>query len=645
MKIPSDNQWTQTNEGKKLGVLGDTFNVNLETPGQLQGAKKAVAHMHTDIAASLGYILAVVYYNNDYTVITTNECYTFSLNTNTNTSKSQPSATNASDAVVCFNRIYLSRNNNLAYYDGSWTTGIEPLTAGVPHPMDVFDSLPTYKLAIGDSNTVILVDSSGNKDSTVLTLPAQFQVTTLRYRNGFLYVGTRNIYGGEARVFIWNGSGTNAQYEVPTGASWVFSMVPYRSSVAYVTDRGQLLYVNGSTTEELASFPVAYAPNTKWQGHLGLQLNGKVFNRGMAVVEESIYINIDGEVDIGECLEMKSGLWVYNPLVGLYHMAQASADRTRVDSSFTISDNEITTSADHYLKKGDGVIFTTGSTVTGTIDRRTYFAEPTASNKLKIAKSRTALEAGEYMTISGTGAIMYAQNQDQGNRYATSGAIGRIVTQETTPELFAGEIMFGARVEDRDGNTKYTLQILTDSYNVSRFSTRRIYSDNIKQNWQQAYGFLDGLMLSNEEVIVKQQKKYKEPRRPVTGTWLTTNTINVDTTSTYDMYGIDIDDELVIVDGYGRGFSAFVTDVQESSSVVSITIDEALGTVNKPVTFYTTPTRKVATIDSEKMKEGYFEATLPGGASPWVVLKAEMRGFQTDLAHLELKNKIHTSAS
>lgn len=644
MKIPSNNLWTQTNEGKKLGVLGDTFNVNLETPGQLQGAKKSVAHLHTDLQTDLGYLLALVYYADNYIAVTQNESYSFSLTTNTTTSISQPNLGVNSDAVICYDRVYASTNSNLAYYDGSWTTSIEALTSDVPHPLEVFDSLPTYKLAIGNGNTVILVDSSGNKDSTVLTLPAQFRVTTMRYRNGYLYVGTRNIYGGEARIFIWNGSGTNAQYEVPTGATWVFSMTPYRSSVAFVTDRGNLLYINGSSAEELASFPVAYVQNTKWQDYQGLQLNGKVFNRGMTVVNDSIYINIDGEVDIGECLEMKSGLWVFNPEVGLYHMATASSDRVRVDSAITISSNEITTAADHYLKTGDGVLFT--SAVTGTTSFRTYYVYVTGTNKLKIAKSRKALQNGEYMTISGTGSLMYAQNRDAGGRNHTSGAIGHIMTQEQLPQLFAGEIMFGARVTNLDGTDKYTVQILTDSYNVSRFSTQRIYSDNIEQSWQHAYGFVDGVRLTDEKILVKEQIDNQEIQLPVVGTWLTTNTINVEISGDYDMSSVKNGDEVVITDGYGRGYSTAVNgDPESSSSVTSIVLKESLGTIGESVTFYTTPAKLMSTITNTNMKKGYFQVPLMKGASPWVVLKAEMRGFQPDLAHMELLNKVHSSGN
>ena len=57
-----------------------------------------------------------------------------------------------------------------------------------------------------------------------MTLPAQYIVTTLAYRNGYLYVGTKNIYGDEAKVFIWDGATANADYEVPIGGSWVFSL-------------------------------------------------------------------------------------------------------------------------------------------------------------------------------------------------------------------------------------------------------------------------------------------------------------------------------------------------------------------------------------------------------------------------------------
>lgn len=648
MKIPSNNRWTQTNEGKKLGVLGDTFNVNLETPGQLIGAKKSVAFLHEDNANDLSYIIAIPYYANDYIAVSTDEAYRFSLTSTSGTTISgYPSGVGLnSDAVVCFNRLYLSLDNNLAYWDGSSvTTGIEALTTSVPHPMDVFDSLPTFKLAIGNGNEVILVDSSGNKDTTSLLLPAQFRVTTLRYRNGYLYVGTRNIYGGEARVFIWNGSGTNAQYEVPTGASWVFSMVPYMSSVAFITDMGQLLTVNGTSAQELASLPIYYKENTRWQDHLGLQLNGKVFNRGMEVIGDSIYINLDGEVDIGECLEMKSGIWIYNPQVGLYHHAQGSNDRIRTDSSFSVTDSVITTSATHYLKTGDAVVFTTIAGLTGVTENKTYYAEVLSATTLKLAESRTALQNDIFVEIGGTSTsdvLLYAQNRDQGIRYHSPGAIGRILAQEIVPTLFAGQILYGARVDDLDGNVKSTVQILTDSFNVSRFTTQRIYSESVEQSWKGTNLFIDGLNLDNELIAIKYNNKSKDPRTVLSGTWLDANTVNVlvagqDTTNMVE------GDEIVFTDGYGRGYSSKIEEIEKSAGVYSITTKDEIGTANTAVEFFTTPHKETTRFtNNNRTNSEYVEAiNMDNVKSPWVTLSAEMRGFQTEVSHYLVPNIVH----
>lgn len=650
MQIPSNNIWTQTNEGKQLGVLGDTFNIDLETPGQLSGAKKSVAYLHEYVFTNMTYPLAVVYYAGDYIVVTSDEAYKFSLITLTGSTISGYPAGVAvnSDAVVCYNRLYISLDTNIDYWDGSsWTNGVEAITTGLPHPLEVFDSQTTYKLAVGNGNKVYLIDSSGNKYSTELTLPNQFRVTTLRYRNGYLYVGTRNIYGGEARVFLWNGSGANAQYEVSVGANWVFSMTAYKGSVACITDKGQLLYINGSSSEELAALPIYYEKNTRWQNHLGLQLNGKVFNRGMEVVGDSIYINIDGEVDVGECLKMKSGLWIYNPKVGLYHHAQASNDRMRSDASISVSNSEITTSGTHYLKTGDAVVFTNITGLTGVTRDKTYYAYVTSATKLKLATSRTALQAGNYITIGGSVSsetFMYAQNRDQGVRNHTSGAIGRIVSEERVPTLFAGDIMYGALVEDLDGVGKYTLQILIDAYNVSRFSTQRIYSDNISQVWKESYAFIDGIKNDGESVIVKSRAREDRETGVITGTWLTTTTINC-SASDQDVTVPAVGDEIIITDGYGRGYSTVITEINNSSTVYSFTVEDSLGTINGAVSFYSKNFKKLDSFNNSRIEDEYVKASCGDeGKSAWIQLEYEMRGFSPDINKIELTNSVDKSA-
>ena len=655
MRIPSDRNWTQTNESDSLGVLNETKNITIEAGNKIISTRKPYAHLHTDGQANLGYILAINYYDSDYIAVTTNEAFRFSLSTNSATEiASAPNFAQNSDAVICYNRLYTSINTNLSYYDGSsWTNSIETLITDVPHPLEVFDSLTTYKLAVGNGSVVLLIDLNGNDSGTFLTIPAQFQVTTMRYRNGYLYVGTRNIYGGEARIFVWNGSGSNAQYEIPTGASWVFSMTPYLSTVACMLDTGQLILINGSTPQELAALPVYYTPNVTWQGSGGLQVNGKVFNRGMATVGDNIYINIDGDCDLGINHQMKSGLWVYSPNNGLWHTAQSSNDRLIRDTGFSVTNSIFTTSATHYLKTGDAVQFTTVSGLSGDVDEGVpYYVKVESTTTFKLALSRKALQAEEYITVSGTmsgDVLLYVQNRDVGVQVNTSaGAIGLITSKEAPPEIFAGDVMFGSRVTDLEGDNKYTIQLFSNSYSVSSATTQKIYTDNIKQNWKKLYGFLSGCLLDNEEIVVKYKNSDElgYPTKVFEGVWLSENQINTasDTRDEFDWSDIEIGDEITLVNRYGRGYSAHVTAKETAALTTTLTIDESIGTANESVYLYADNFKKLGVVNNQRQDKNFFEVALMNIASPWVQLKLEMRGFQIEIDMLDLANAVNQSS-
>jgi len=400
--------------------------------GQAKLAKRSVAVMSSVTNANFGLPLAIVHFDNKYTVVTTESVWQGELDGVVFTEEVDftPATTRASDAVIFNNRLMVTVDDNLDSWDGAGDDlyGHEALTSGVPHPLCIFDSQSTYKLAVGNGNTVKILDTSYVASSTVLTLASQFQVTSLRYRNGFLYVGTKTTDGSEARIFIWNGSGTNAQYECPVGCEWVFSMTEYGSSVAAIVSSGQLIQVSGSQYTQLGALPVYYQPHARWQGVGGFSLNGKVFNRGMVAVGQTIYINIEGDTDTGFVPEMKSGIWVFDPEVGLYHRASPPTDTLVIDDSFSISDNEITTTTTHNLKTGDGIAFESISGLTGVDASVTYFVTVTATNKIKLSLTREGVAAGRYVTIGGTpGAaddLVYYPNIDAGLlTLATSGAV------------------------------------------------------------------------------------------------------------------------------------------------------------------------------------------------------------------------------
>ena len=208
MKIPSNRLWNQTNEGDALGILHSTRNITLATPGKARVSQKSIAIMTPSKpnANDLEYALAINYFDDQYNVVHTAGVRTFDLEgTAIGATGSDPTPTIYGDALICYGLLHVTSDTDLHSYNGSsWTNGLETNTDNVPHPMEIFDALTTYKLAVGNGNTVKLLDSSYNNATAVLTLPSQYIATSLAYSNAYLYVATRNQYGGDASIFIWD---------------------------------------------------------------------------------------------------------------------------------------------------------------------------------------------------------------------------------------------------------------------------------------------------------------------------------------------------------------------------------------------------------------------------------------------------------
>jgi hypothetical protein len=646
MKIPSNKQWTQDNSGDVLGILGSTTNMAMDTIGKATLARKVIEVYGSDDDNGFGYLLALTYFNNLYIALTDNDIFKGNLpdySWGDAGIGSNPSFSLGSDALI-FNDLYtVTTDTSLYTWNGiiTWTDRTVALTSGVPHPIDIFG----VQLAIGNGNTVLLINTSYTTTQT-LTLPTEYQVTTIRCVNNYIYIGTKNLNGGNAKIFVWNGDSTLFDYECEVGAPWVFSMTPYLSTVAAITSQGQLGIVNGTNFQELAGLPVYYKPHARWQGSGGLTLNGKVFNRGMCTIGDTIYLNIDGEVDSVFMPEMKSGIWGYDPAIGLYHRASASFDKDVSDSSLTRSGDVLTTSATHLLKTGDAVVFSGVLGLTGVNSLDKYYVTVVSPTEIKLSQSRKGVQKQQYVTLGGTPGgsdnLRYAQNSDYGTYNMRSGAIAPMIYSETPYSNFTSEILWGSRITQQDGTTEYGIFSFADSYNIGSFTTQRIYGDNIDQTWKEIYNFIDGLTVDTESVVVKAQTIFEEPSTELTGVWLSVNTLNSNSSEDVSAWSdIEVGYEVVIVDGYGRGQSAHVLEKNTSSGTVSLVLDESIGTINETCTLYYTTFKKIGqglTLN-EKMKEKV-KANANNLVSPWVVLKIELRGFAPAVNMLELSNII-----
>jgi hypothetical protein len=234
--------------------------------------------------------------------------------------------------------------------------------------------------------------------------------------------------------------------------------------------------------------------------------------------------------------------------------------------------------------------------------------------------------------------LLNIPNNDNGDIYTgvTSGAICPIVYNEETENLWESEVVWGARVDNRDGTAVYSLNMFCPSYNVGSYELQRVYSPNIRQSWNDYHSFIDKFTVSGEEVVMKYRVDSKEETKVMSGVWSDTNIINSTNTSLETDPWEDIVDgnEVVVLDEYGRGYSAHVTNVDFSGNTKIITLDENIGTLNKNVTFYATnyKTEKTYSPDEEDINSS---ADMSGG---WLQVKAELRGFEIAVAINDLSN-------
>ena len=652
MKIPSNRIWTQTNEGDALGVLHSTRNITLETTGKARLSQKAITILTPDFPESnnINYGLSIVYYDDTYIIVSSDGTRTFDLEGTVATlAGTDPTASIYGDGIIFNGLLHVTSSTDLHSYNGSaWTNGLETNTGSVPHPMEIFDALTTFKLAIGNDNTVKLLDSSYNNSTAVLTLPSQYIVTTLAYSNSYLYVGTRNKNGGDAKIFIWDGNGNNANYEVPVSSNWVYSVKPYKGSVCAVTAAGELIYINGTTPERLAGFPIFYNPTVRWQGNTGGDI-ARVFNRGVITDGDTIYINVNAKVETDTNKEylpgFESGIWVYSPNNGLYHRASTNYQDTYVkDATLAVSDDTITTTVAHKLKTGDSVMFTNISGLslnTLTI----YYVKVISTTEIKLALSRESLKAESYLEITGTPTVsdilLYTPNTEyyQYGR-VSSGAIAKPTSQDSYFLNWSTPIIWAASAQTTDMvSTSFAVNILADSWNIGFLETQRIYSDNIEQSWKKFHSFIDGLKLDSEEVIVKYRVEEGYETQAILGTWLDTQTINF---ALNEAPFLKVGDEAMIVDGYGRGYSAHITEVNPSSSTMSVVLDESIGLANENMRVSFTNYKKSTVHTIEDEIKNYLTATIDKQA-PWVQGKAELRGFGIAVNQFDLSNAVQKS--
>ncbi len=597
---PQTKQWVQANKGEIFGNLYRTKNIDLDEKGYIKLAKRA------NMIDSSGKMLNCFFFAaaNLYIVPTATTVYQISSDLNTVASVTASGGANPTLSIygdgIMFNALaYFSTTSTLISMDSALAftsySGSITLTSSKFHPLCVFESL-NY-LAVGDANTVKLYNTSNTLVET-LTIPQEYEVTWLVYKDQNLYIGTRNLQGGQAKMFRWNGSGTAFQDSFGFNAEWSFSGCEYGSSIASITSNGEVVYFTGGGFEQLTALP-SYSTGYQWWKAGVNPTEGKVQRRGMLADGKKLYIVLSGH--LGEYpynLEAQpSGLWCYDPEVGFYHKAGGNDNETTTTptiSSVNDTTDEITFSSSQTIQTGTPCFYNGGG-----LDSAIYYLIRVSATVFKAARSMTDALNGTAINLTSTTAgtmyvepiIQYGVNgfQTLNTEDEQIGAIAKIKNYAST-QWFAQQFIWGSRInfDVTIGAAQGTIGLVTFGFGENRgdFVLTKVFFNGSQEDLVDRVIVRAGnIKNSNDKVVIKYRVSDDEglpfssaqfqgtfARTPVAWTSSTTFTTAADAYT--EWVNADVGDEVSFIAGNWAGATAHITTIAENAGVFTITIDE-----------------------------------------------------------------------
>lgn len=655
--------WNVSPNGDLFGNLIRTRNVDFNKRGYLALAKKPAAFFSTLEHASFLVPLCIQCDNTTAYVITTGGMFTFSTGGPAptglrNNGGTPPSFGFPSDGCFYLGIFHASGTQtvgSLASVGGNWTERITGLSTSYPHP--VCNSEHQQYLAVGDGNTVKLYDGGASYSLIrTLTIPSNLVVEWIRWRSNILYIGTRAISGGDAKLILWDGSGTGANASYSAGCDWIYSGCEYDSSIAIVTSTGQILRFNGGGFDEIANFPVYYK-GLSWSSPSSTSnLVGKVASRGMIAKGRRLYLNIDG-AHYGQgggvtdyIPEQPGGAWVYDPDVGLYHKGGLDNFTVQDLEVSSVSSNVLTFGSSITYATGDPVLCTSKSGLTGVVATIVYYAIRVTSTTMKLAFSAKDAQNGVNITIGGT------PNSLDKFRFSTYRSVGATrverpggiaLVQSNIMNMFNGsEIIFAGQVNSYTASTQVNVICsLGMGKNVGSFITPKIQATGVTDKIKKLIAKFSSMNYDTRKVIVKYRtaRAFNLPGRggvggataPYEATWASSNSFTI-SSANFDISGFAVGNEIEFIEGAAAGYAAHIATIDVSSSpTVTITLDESMPDVSSAQTSYffvdNWSKYKAVTLadDPAAARDGFKKHTIAGllKGSKWIQLKVELRGY------------------
>jgi len=653
----------QTKDIKQLNIndlMGDIYaskNIDLSTQGYIKLAHRTIAPMTENDDADFDTADAMFVADNGLNIISKevfrSSLIGFSTITDIATDTNSPSPS-IEEGGIFFNATEVISDGTAIKYRSAatvWTSIAQTITSGVPTTLENFEY--HNSLLVGNANKVYLINTSWVTD-VILTLPAQYQVTSIAVNNSIAAIGTRHISGGEGKMFLWDGNSSahNGIYGVNTHE--VFSIRKYLSSFALITSSGQLLQFNGGGFTELGILPV-FSMNVNWADAQNDHSN--VSCTGMVVDNRDIYIRLDSEIEESTkkfSPNFPGGVWRYNPESGLNCIYGPSFTTITSDSISTtdvdISTNIITVSAapvtgTPIMYDGGG-----GTVLAGLKENTVYYCIKVSATTLKLAETYTDAIAGTAIDLTGTGSNFQSLKifniSDYGYSFAENRGAIALLTPLYRDSFQAEKIVFSANIIQKASETVKTVFNIVNPYlpNIGYFITPKLMSGGIEDNYNTLS--IKYKTLGPDDIIKIKYRITDRYKFPITsfigsvqyaGTWSDTNTF----TTTIDMSDAQVGDEIEILAGCGAGWSSHIESISENAGTWTINLtDSFIWAVANDVMYFSCDNWSIFdTITSATQTgDGYFEKALDKN-SKFAQFKVELNGVDITIEEFRVGNK------
>ena len=671
-KLPNAGQWQQANLSDRLGSLWATKNVTLDETGYIRLSPRAVKLVDEAANGDFGLPVAIGRYGQGTFQVNTMSDATFNINISTtaldateNSGTAEPTLT--LDSGGCFYHDYWLASSTSQVFrkaangssSATWTSAAMTLTAAVNHALAVF--LNRNSLCVANGNVVKQYTETGGTftNTTDLTIPSDFEVTGLAYNAAKMAVATQSGLNStsqafEAYLFIWDGSTTTAENGYSVGAEKILAVAAYKTSFIVLTDRGQLKFFNGGGFEDLAQFPSF--PEGKWLQAIVQTGNCLTVDGDKILINIGLSLTGFGEDEQQQLANLPSGVWCYDPQVGLYHRYSASASQAYllvVDASgANITTDIFTASSGTIPATGNTVRLVSGEVPTGFSKNKVYYIIKVSSTTFSLALTKELAEAGVEVDITVTNAATTRFHAYELVDYGVTwrNDISAIGLFGETRNLYTDMIFGGDLRTSALANNDTLCYLVPDLENRGHVITPRVYSEKVSDSHPKLYVKF-GALKDTDSIVVKVKDRdvvglpMSAPSNANVGS---DELIFSDTTSGYtganldgalDHFNAGGELDIEFTAGPGAGQTSKITSITYASGTYTLVFQDTIigATPTAKAYFIVNNFRLLTTITSDSNNLGYLSIN-PESKGKFVQYKLELWGSDVTIEELVMEN-------